>query len=187
MGRKEKKLSYHKLVETKSKSDFSREEFSTSPVNRIPLKRVRHHPSYIRWGLSPSVRFCLLEVVSGSWKLSKEQINGDILNLSEKGMLISTKYHIPDEGFLLATLILDQTIILEGILGKIKKVEFQDNGDLLVGVEFSSIEKLKEVSSPEEIENLPVRPVNFKQRLHDIIFRRLHKDEIVPQSKRNGH
>lgn len=179
-------MSYHKLVGTNSKSAYSGGGISTPPVTRIPLKRFRHDPPYIRLELSSSVRFCLVDAESGRLKLSKEQIRGEIINLSEKGMLISTKYHIPDERFLLATLILNQTITLEGILGKIKKVESLVDGNHLVGVEFSPIEKLKEFYPPGEIENLPVKPVNFKQRLHDTIIRHLHRDEIIPHSKRNG-
>jgi hypothetical protein len=186
MGRGKKKLSYHKLVETKSKSDYSGGGIPNLQVNRIPLKRVSHHPSHIHLELSSLVRLRLLEVESGRLKLSKEQFKGEILNLSDKGMLISTKYHIPDEEFLLATLVLDQTITLEGVLGKIKKVEFQDSDDLLVGVEFSSLDDLKEVSSLSEIEKLRVKPINFKRKLHDIINHHLHKDEIVPHSKRSG-
>jgi hypothetical protein len=183
MGRKERKLSYHKLVETKSKSDYSGGGIPNPQVNRIPLKRVSHHPSHIHLELSSSVRLRLLEVESGRLKLSKEQFKGEILNLSDKGMLISTKYHIPDEGYLLATLILDQTITLEGVLGKIKKVESQDNGDLLVGVELSSIGELKKLFSHQEIESLSIKPVNLKHKLHDIINRYLRKGVTVHRAK----
>ncbi len=186
MVMKERKLPYHKSVETKSKFDFSGGGISTPPVNQIPLKRIRHnHTPYVHLGLSSSARFRLLEANQGVLRLSKDQFSGGILNLSEEGMLISTDHQVPDEGFLLATLFLNQTIILEGILGKIKKVEFLDNRDFLVGVEFLSIEELKEVSSPGEIESLPVNPGNFKQKLQDIINHHLPKDETVHNSKRN--
>lgn len=179
-------MPYHKLVETKSKSDFSGGGISTPPANQIPLKRVRHnHTPYVRLELSSSVRFRLLDAKQGSLKLSKDQINGEILNLSEEGMLISTDHQVPDEGFLLVTLILNEIIILEWVLGKIKKVESLDEGNFLVGVEFSSIEKLKAVSSSGEIESLPVKPGNFKQKLYDIINHHLRKGETVPNSKKN--
>ncbi len=183
MSRKEKNLFYHRSTKTKSKSDFSEEEVSAPQVNRIPLERLRHRPPSIRLRFSSSVRFRILGTESGRLKLSKDQIRGEILNVNEEGMLISTDHPVPEEDFLLATFILNQKIILEGVLEKIKRVEFQDNGDLLVGVEFSSIGELKRLFSPQEIESLPIKPGNLKQKLHYIINSQFRKGVTAQRDK----
>ena len=174
---------YHRSGQTKSKSDFSQEEVSAPQTNRNTLERLRHHPPSIRLRFSSSVRFRILDAKSGRLKLSKDRIQGEILNVNEEGMLISTDHPVPEEGFLLATLILNQSIILEGVLGKIKKVEFQDNGDLLVGVEFSSVGELKKLFSPQEIESLPIKPGNLKQKLHYIIKSQFRKSVSTHRDK----
>jgi hypothetical protein len=179
MGRKERKLNYHKSIETESETDLPQEGSSASLANRFPLKRVSHHPPHIRLELSSSVRFRLVEVEAGRTKLSEDRMEGELLNLNEDGMLISTIHPVPDEGFLLANLILDRTVNLVGVLGRIKKVEPLDDGNLLVGVEFSTPEELGKLFSPQEISKLQIKPESLKQKLKHILNRHLLKTQLA--------
>ncbi len=134
---------------------------------------------YIRIELFSPARFRLLACKKGKIKLSKERISGAILNLSEGGMLLLTDYPVPEEGFVLLSLNLNKLVTLEGVLGKIKRVEPSEEEDFLVGVEFSSREELEKLTSSEQIERLPVKVTSFGRKLREIISSYLRTTELA--------
>ncbi len=144
----------------------------------FPLKTSRGR-KYVRIELSSPIQFRLLTCKKGKIKLTKDRTSGEILNLSEGGMLLLTYTPVPEEGFMLLTLNLNKLVILEGVLGKIKRVESSEEGDFLVGVEFSSREELEKLTSPEQIEHLPVKVASFGNKLREIITNYLRTTEIA--------
>lgn len=134
---------------------------------------------YFRIGLSSPVRFRLLSCKNGKIKLCEDRLSGEILNLSEGGVLLLTGSTVPEEGFILLTLSLNKLVVLEGVLGKIKKVERSDQQDFLVGVEFTSREQLEELASSEQVARLPVKVASFDRKLREIISSYLGATELA--------
>ncbi len=133
---------------------------------------------YVRIELSSPIQFHLLACKKGKIKLTKDRTSGEILNLSEGGMLLLTYSPVPEEGFVVLTLNLNKFVVLEGVLGKIKRVEPSEEGDFLVGVEFTSREELEKFTSPEQIEHLPVKVASFGRKLREIISSYLRTTEL---------
>ncbi|MCK4403944.1 MAG: PilZ domain-containing protein [candidate division Zixibacteria bacterium] len=155
-------------------------ESGTTALEQTPFPiKTSGGRKYIRIELSSPVRFRLLTCKKGKIKLSKDRTSGDILNLSEGGMLLLTDSPVPTEGFMLLTLDLNKLVVLEGVLGKIKRVEPSGEGDFLVGVEFTSREELEKLASSEQIEHLPVRVASFDRKLREIISSYLRTAEIA--------
>ena len=90
-----------------------------------------------------------------------------------------TDSSVPEEGFMILTLNLNKLVVLEGVLGKIKRVESSGEGDFLVGVEFTSREELEKLASSEQIEGLPVKVASFGRKLREIISSYLRTTELA--------
>ena len=161
--------------------DFDVKTESVSTVlgkTPFPLK-TSHGRRYVRIELSSPIQFRLLTCKEGKIKLSKDRTEGEILNLSEGGVLMVTDSSVPEEGFMILTLNLNKLVVLEGVLGKIKRVESSGEGDFLVGVEFTSREELEKLASSEQIEGLPVKVASFGRKLREIISSYLRTAELA--------
>ena len=134
---------------------------------------------YVRIELSSPIQFRLLTLKKGKIKLTKDRTSGEVLNLSEGGMLLLTDSSVPEEDFVLLTLNLNELVVLEGVLGKIKRVEPSEEGDFLVGLEFTSREELEKLTSPEQVERLPVKVASFGGKLREIISSYLSTAELA--------
>jgi c-di-GMP-binding flagellar brake protein YcgR len=144
----------------------------------FPLSKSQGR-KYIRIELSAPVHFRILTCTKGKIKLSRDQVSGRILNLSEGGMLLLTRTIMPEEGFVLLTLNLNKLVILEGVLGKIKRVEPSEEGDFLVGIEFAPREQLESLVSSQEIARLPYKVGSFDRKLRQIISSYLRSAELA--------
>lgn len=58
-------------------------------------------------------------------------------------------------------------------------MEASEEGDYLVGVEFCRKEELEKLSSPEELEDLPVKVASFNRKLREIIAGYLRTTEFA--------
>jgi len=134
---------------------------------------------YVRIEISSPVHFRVLQLHRGKIRLSKRQIPGEILNLSEGGVLLVTEHSVPEEGFILLSLNLNKLVVLEGVLGKIKRVEPSPEGDFLMGVEFVSKKELEKFASPQQIDLLPVKVASFDHKLKQIITSFLRTVELA--------
>lgn len=144
----------------------------------FPL-RTSQGRRFVRVELSSPTRFRVLTCNRRRIKLSKKQHNGEILNLAESGMLLATDSAIPEQGFILLTLNLNGLVTLEGVLGKIKRVEPSGQGDSLVGLQFVPREELERHTSAEEIKSLPVTVSSFNQKLRQAIASYLRTAELA--------
>jgi hypothetical protein len=86
---------------------------------------------------------------------------------------------VPEEGFILLTLNLNKLVILEGVLGKIKRIESSGEGDFLVGVEFSPRKQLESLVSSQEIDRLPFKVGSFDLKIRQIISSYLRTAELA--------
>lgn len=141
--------------------------------------RTSHGRKYVRIELSSPVKFRLLTCSQGELKIAKEETSGEILNLSEGGMLLLTDSPVQEQGFALMTLNLNKLAVLDGVPGKIKRVEASGEGDFLVGVEFTSRAELERLSSPEQVGSLPVKVESFDRKMRETISGFLRTTELV--------
>ncbi|MFQ6031850.1 MAG: PilZ domain-containing protein, partial [Candidatus Zixiibacteriota bacterium] len=124
---------------------------------------------YVRIEIASPIDFRLLSLKRGGIRLSKNRSSGKILNLSCGGILLESREAIPEETFLLLSLNLNGLVVLEGVLGKTKRVEPTGGGEYLVGVEFCSRDELENFASKEQIEELPVKVASFDHKLKEIV------------------
>ncbi|KPL01217.1 MAG: hypothetical protein AMJ91_00755 [candidate division Zixibacteria bacterium SM23_73_3] len=166
------------------KSATANDLFSSTTLKQSPFSlKTSHGRKYVRIELSAPICFRLLEYRKRRIKLTKGLVSGEILNLSEGGVLLLTDSPMPNEGFMLLTLNLNKLVVLEGVLGKIKRVEPSGEGDFLVGVEFTCREELEKLTSVEQIEHLPVKVASFGQKLREIISSFLRTTELATRQK----
>lgn len=177
-------MSDRKHLEATPKSDSPEGWVTSSALNQtqFPLGKS-HGRRYVRVELSSPIQLRLLECKKGKIKLLNQRITAEILNLSEGGVLLLTNQAVPEEGFVLLTLNLNKLVILEGVLGKIKRIESSGEGDFIVGVEFAPKEDLERWSSPEQIEQLPVKVASFNHKLQEIITSYLRTAELATKTQ----
>ena len=124
---------------------------------------------YVRIEITSPVDFRLLISKRGRIRLSKDKCSGKIMNLSCGGILLESGEALPEGTFVLLSLNLNGVVVLEGVLGKIKRVEPTEDGEYLVGVEFCLKEELENFASKEQIQKLPVKVGSFNHKLREII------------------
>jgi hypothetical protein len=158
-------------------------------LNLPPLAEKRPFPirnsqgrKYVRIELASPVDFRLLLPKRGRVKLSKSQCSGKVLNLSCGGILLESGVALPEGIFLLLNLNLNGLVVLEGVLGKTKRVELTEDGEYLVGVEFCSRKEIENFVSKEQIEELPVKVGSFNHKLKEIISGYVRTAHLTTQS-----
>lgn len=130
-----------------SQSKTSEKKVSTSTVEQTSFPQGNHQAQrYVRVELFPPIEFRLLECKNGKLKLSKDRKSGQILFLSQAGVILSTSHSIPEEGLVILTLNLSKSTIQKRVLGKIRRVESSDEGGFLVGMKFVSKDERKKLS-----------------------------------------
>ena len=162
-------------------------------LNLPPLSEKKPFPirssqgrKYVRIEITSPVDFRLLIPKRGRIRLSKNQSSGKILDLSCGGILLESGQAIPEGTFLLLSLNLNGIVILEGVLGKTKRVETTEEGKYLVGVEFCLREELENFVSKERIEKLPVKVASFNHKLREIILSYVNTARLVTQKAKTA-
>jgi hypothetical protein len=124
---------------------------------------------YVRITVASSVDFRPLLLKRGRLGLSGNHCSGRILNLSCGGILLESGKAIPEGTFLLLRLNLNEFVVLEGIVVKVKRVEAREDGQYLTGAEFCSREELENFASKQQVEKLPVEVASFNHKLKEVI------------------
>lgn len=151
----------------------------------FPIRSSRGR-KYVRIEITSPVDFRLLLPKGGRIKLSKNQCSGKILNLSCGGILLESGEALREGTFLLLSLNLNGLVVLEGVLGKTKRVEPIKDGEYLVGVEFCSREELENFASKEQIQKLPVKVASFNHKLKETILGYVRTARLATQSAKTG-
>jgi hypothetical protein len=165
-----------------SKETGSKTDAFASAVERIPFPvGTSDGRKYVRLELSSPVEFHVLTHSSGKLKLSRKKSSAEILNLSQGGMLLVTDSPVPPDGFMIVTLNLNGLVVLDGVLGKIKRVEPSGEGDFLVGLQFAAEAELEKLASPEDIRRLPVKVTSFRHKISQIISSYIRTAELTAE------
>jgi len=118
-----------------------------------------------RFDFSPSIWFSLILPQSKKTDLiSQVQHPGKILHLTPEGVLVETEQPLQEESFVRLKMALTNGEILDGILGKIKKVEKSEEDEFFLGIELCPKENLPDFyGDSSEIKS-------FEQMLKEIIW-----------------
>lgn len=141
---------------------------------------------FLRITVTSPVGFRPLLVKEGKIRLSKNLCSGKILNLSCGGILLESPEAIPEGTFLLLSLNLNGFVLLEGVLGKTKRVEPTKDGQYLAGVQFCLREELENLVSKEQIEKLPTKVASFNHRLKEVLSGYVGTTRLATQSTKAG-
>ena len=163
-----------------TKDSHSGTDPEPASLAKIPFPvKTSHGRKYVRIELSSPVAVRFLSCNQGELRVTDEEISGEILNLSQGGLLLLTDSPVQEQSFALMTLNLNKLAFLDGVLAKIKRVEASGEGDYLVGMEFTSRAELEKLSSPEQVENLPVKVESFDRKMRETISRFMRTTELV--------
>jgi hypothetical protein len=103
--------------------------------------QVKDKRKWLRFEFASPVVFRLISPEEGEPKFEANlEREGRILDISAGGVLLATNKPTAEESFISLNLNLKGLKKLQGILGKVKRVEESEQGDFLMGVEFCPIE-----------------------------------------------
>ena len=120
-----------------------------------------------RFDVSPSIWFSLILPQSKKTDLITQiQHAGKILHLTPGGVLVETQQPLQEESFVRLKMALTNGEILDGILGKVKKVEKSEEDEFFLGIELCSKGNLPDFYGDfSEIKS-------FEQMLKEVIWER---------------
>ncbi|MGB2696731.1 MAG: PilZ domain-containing protein [Candidatus Zixiibacteriota bacterium] len=114
-----------------------------NPASGVQSKNRR---KWLRFEFASPILFRLISIDQGEPKIeSNLERAGELLDISAGGVLLATKKPVTDGNFITLNLNLKGVREVQGILGKVKRVEESEQGDFLVGVEFCSIESFPQL------------------------------------------
>jgi hypothetical protein len=169
-----------KHLDLRLKSHPEKEAVIAAALRQTPFPLLQSSGrKYLRIDINSPVQFRILTCKRGKLRLAQGVIEAEILNLSEGGVLLSCDRPVSCDSYILLTLNLNKLVILEGVLGRIKRVETSEEGDCLIGVEFGRKEELEKLTSPAQIKDLPVKVASFSGKLREIIASYLRMSDLA--------
>lgn len=147
---------------------------SRKPRLRPDTESARHHPTrrYLRLPLAAptSVRYLNGDPAARTFILSRP-VPGTLLNVGAGGALVLCE-HAPQPGELLSLeLTLADEYTFGGLLGKVKRVEPDEEGGFLVGIEFGTLGQLCLERAEWQLPPGVVRFDNaFREALQHVLF-----------------
>ncbi len=142
-------------------------DFQVKPPFKIMEDNRRR---FIRIDIDAPITFCTIKSVEGTFwaECDGPSGSGEILNISAGGILLFTPQPIMEGTVLSMSLGLEGCDTIDHILGIVKRTEL-DSGGYLVGIESVTRERLGDVLSEEEIQQLPDSLASFTERLRSLL------------------
>lgn len=103
---------------------------------------------------------------------------GVLLNLSGGGVLISTSDVVTPDALVLLRFDIKGFDTLDNILGRIKRIEQQADGECLVGMEFITVEEIEDPKLVAALENLAEHPRGLEAGISRMISRYVFQRQI---------
>ncbi|HWO58374.1 MAG TPA: PilZ domain-containing protein [bacterium] len=111
-------------------------------------------------------------------RLHPEKKSGVLLNLSGGGVLVSTTDHVTEGEFLLMKFDVHGFDALTNVIGKVKRVERCEDGEILMGVEFLAVEQIDDPVIAHGLARMADHPKEFSQGLSRLISRYVFQRQI---------
>lgn len=108
---------------------------------------------------------------------------GVLLNLSGGGALISTGDVVTQDALVLLRFEIKGFDALENILGRIKRIERQADGESLVGIEFITVEEIEDPMLVAALDKLAEHPMGMKAGVSRMISRYVFQRQIETEPK----
>lgn len=96
------------------------------------------------------------------------QVKGEILNISECGMLVETESMLEENDLVLIKLMIQGEQEIDNVVGLVKRSEFY-NEISLAGIEFMDVDKIQDKLSQSEYELLAKHIRTFENSLYEAI------------------
>ncbi len=134
---------------------------------------------FLRFEFTSPVLFRLISMEKGKPEVKGNlERSGELLDISAGGALLVTKKPAVEGNFISLKLNLKGLKEVQGILGKVKRVEESEEGDFLMGVEFCSIESFPQLYQKTLAQkNIQSFDKKIKQAITESILEK-RKDQI---------
>lgn len=138
---------------------------------------------FIRIDIDEPIGFTSIKAAEGTFWPDGDGPDGtgEILNISAGGILMYTESTLMSNTILSMSLSLEGCETINNILGVVKRVEI-DSGGYLVGVESITLEKLNDILSQQEVDQLPQGLASFNQKMRALLNNYVFARKLSEQS-----
>jgi len=150
-----------------------------------PLK-VYHHRKrkYVRLEVNSPLKFRVIEPVGADLELTDQNsCSGTVLNISGGGVLMETSFRVQEGDFLVMQISLLDVEIISNIIGKVKRVDTDEKGPFIIGVEFLTAEQIQRELPADLVEQLGDQLQSFDEQLRKMLLKYVfsHRTEDVKE------
>lgn len=156
----------------------------TKPVNKTVVKKpfkVYQHKrrKYVRLEVNSPLKFKVFMPPKMDLNLDdKLTCVGTVLNISGGGVLMESEFRVNEDDFLVMEFSLVDVDALTGIIGKVKRVDTDETGKMLVGVEFMTPEQLQAELPSEVIDSIGVEIFSFDEQLRKMLLKYVFSQKV---------
>lgn len=125
---------------------------------------------YVRLDITSPIDIKLLVPASGENETAGMiPFRGEVINVSAGGMLIESTDAMPENEYIVLEFELNKKAKLEGIVGKIKRCDTEDDCRHFVGIEFCTKEDIDQNCPAEYQQLLNEQCVSFDEKVRELI------------------
>lgn len=145
-----------------------------------PFKVYQHkRRKYVRLEVNSPLKFKAIMPPNMDLNLDdKMTCMGTVLNISGGGVLMESEFRVNEEDFLVMEFSLVDADKLTGIIGKVKRVDTDETGKMLVGVEFMTPEQLQEELPAEVIDSIGIEIFSFDEQLRKMLLKYVFSQKV---------
>jgi c-di-GMP-binding flagellar brake protein YcgR len=153
---------------------------SQKTIVKKPFKIYQHkRRKYVRLEVNSPLKFKVFMPSKTDLHLDdKLSCEGTVLNISGGGVLMETDFRVNEDDFLVMEFSLVDADALTGIIGKVKRVEQDETGKILVGIEFMTPEQLEAELPSEVIDQIGVEIFSFDDQLRKMLMKYVFSQKI---------
>lgn len=161
---------------------MNKTQIESNNKKSVSIKRKEKKKRWVRFDFSPLITFSLLLPQNRKSNLQRDFIQkafhrGEILKLEGSGVLLTTNQALDEGNFLSLNLHLENGMVLDRILGKVKRVEKEKENQIFMGIEFCSKDALPK--SFGELSELKSFERKLKEVILDYILRKKKAQQKV--------
>lgn len=133
---------------------------------------------YVRIDISEDINFRIIESPEDNFTGMSPEFHGSLLNISAGGFLYETDKKLQADSILIINFSLKGHHKLENILAVVKRVEFAENGKILVGAEFIARENQSDYGLEKLSDYLPPGSGTFDENLQRLIVQYIYQQQV---------
>jgi len=163
--------------------DAARENLTTiKPIGA--LSRIQRR-KFVRLDISFNVNFAVIDMNAPTDSFTGGSYQGQLLNLSAGGVLLSASKKLKEGDYLLLNFKLKPGKDLENIIGVVKRVDAHGD-EYLVGIEFLTREQIRDTSHWHLAQFLPPFATYFDDELEKQLVRFIYNEQIMRKRGRTS-